>query len=241
MASQPELSPRALAAARLIDHTLLKPDANHDQIVRLCEEARRYHFASVCVNPSYVSLCADLLKDVDDVAVCTVIGFPLGATLPEVKAYEAQQAIGLGATEVDMVQNVGALKSGDFDTVGRDIAAVVAAAHAGGAICKVILETGLLTDEEKEIACRIAKEAGADFVKTSTGFGPGGATVHDIALMRRVVGPAMGVKASGGVRTYADMQIMVEAGATRIGASAGVQIVEAAGGQTPAVDAQEAY
>ncbi len=218
------------AIARLIDHTLLKPAATRDQIAQLCDEARTYRFASVCVNPAYVSLCAELLSAVEDVAVCTVIGFPLGATLPEVKAFEAERVIADGAREVDMVQNVGALKSGDVGLVQRDIAAVVAVAHAHGALCKVILETALLTDDEKERACRIAQAAGADFVKTSTGFGPGGATVADVALMRRVVGPALGVKAAGGVRSLADVQAMVEAGATRIGASAGVQIMQEAYG-----------
>jgi deoxyribose-phosphate aldolase len=217
--------------ARFIDHTLLKPDATRAQIIKLCEEARQYHFASVCVNATWVKLCAQELKNAPDVAVCTVVGFPLGATLPQVKAYETEQAITEGATEIDMVQNVGALKSGDFDLVRRDMAAVVEAAHAHGVICKVILETGLLTDEEKERACQIAKEVGADFVKTSTGFGAGGATAADIALMRRVVGPEMGVKASGGVRTFADAQVMIAAGATRIGASAGVRIVEESAGQ----------
>lgn len=226
------------AVARLIDHTLLKPAASHDQVAQLCDEAREYHFASVCVNPIYVKLCAEQLADAEDVAVCTVIGFPLGASLPEVKAFEAERAIADGATEVDMVQNVGALKSGDLDMLRRDIAAVVDVAHKHGAICKVILETALLTHDEKTVACQIAKEVGADFVKTSTGFGPGGATVEDIALMRATVGPEMGVKASGGVRTYADTVAMVEAGATRIGASAGVRIVEEAEG-TASGDAGE--
>jgi deoxyribose-phosphate aldolase len=227
--------------ARLIDHTLLKPDATHDQIVRLCEEARRFRFASVCVNPVHVSLCVDLLRDVEDVAVCTVIGFPLGATLPEVKAFEAGQVITLGATEVDMVQNVGALKSQDLDLLQRDMAAVVEVAHAHGAICKVIFETALLTDAEKETACQAAKAVGADFVKTSTGFGPGGATVEDVALMRRAVGPQIGVKAAGGVRTYADVQAMMAAGATRIGASAGVRIVEEALGQAGPSGTESGY
>ncbi len=211
--------------ARLIDHTLLKPDATSEQISKLCAEAQQYHFASVCVNPGYVKLCADLLRDVPDVAVCTVIGFPLGATTTEVKVFETHRAIASGATEIDMVINVGALKSNDCYGVQNDITAVVTAAHAGGALCKVILETCLLTDDEKEIACRIAQEAGADFVKTSTGFSTGGATVADITLMRRVVGPQMGVKASGGIRSYADAKAMIDAGATRIGASAGVRIV----------------
>lgn len=221
---QPAGTPASLA--RLIDHTLLKPEANRPQIERLCDEARRFHFASVCVNPVYVPLCADLLRDAEDVAVCTVIGFPLGATLSEVKVYEAEQVLRCGATEIDMVQHVGALKCGELDLLQRDIAAVVQMAHEHGALCKVILETALLTDAEKELACRIARDVGADFVKTSTGFGPGGATPADIALMRRVVGPAMGVKASGGVRSLADAQAMIAAGATRIGTSSGVQIVE---------------
>lgn len=238
---QENLESRGRAVAQMIDHTLLKPDAARAQIETLCTEARTYHFASVCVNPVYVSLCANLLREADDVAVCTVIGFPLGATLPAVKAFEAERAIAAGATEVDMVLQVGALKSGDHDLVRRDIAAVVDAAHTHGAICKVILETALLTDEEKSLACQIAQQAGADFVKTSTGFGPGGATVDDIALMRQTVGPVMGVKASGGVRSYADFTAMVEAGATRIGASAGVQIVQQALGQTPESGGSETY
>lgn len=227
--------------ARLIDHTLLKPEAARDQVAALCDEARRFQFASVCVNPAYVALCADLLHADPDVAVCTVIGFPLGATLPEVKAYEAVQVLAQGAREVDMVLNVGALKTRDYDLVQRDIAGVVEVAHAHGALCKVILETALLTDEEKETACQISQAVGADFVKTSTGFGPGGATMHDIALMRRVVGPVMGVKASGGVRTLDDVRQMVAAGATRIGASAGVRIIEEARGQSVDPAAGGAY
>jgi deoxyribose-phosphate aldolase len=227
--------------ARLIDHTLLKPEASHEQIARLCEEARQYRFASVCVNPVYVQTCADLLHDLDDVAICTVIGFPLGATLPEVKAYEAERAITQGATEIDMVLQVGAIKSQDYSLVSRDIAAVIQVTHAQELICKVILETALLTDAEKEAACRIAQEAGADFVKTSTGFGPGGATVADVALMRRVVGPDMGVKASGGIRSFADVQAMVLAGATRIGASAGVRIIQEAAGQSSTTASSETY
>lgn len=215
------------AIAQLIDHTLLKPEATREQIDRLCLEALEYHFASVCVNPTHVSRCAELLRE-SDVKVCTVVGFPLGATTTAVKVYETRQAIEDGATEIDMVINVGALKSGDFDAVQADIAAVVDTAHAAGALVKVIIETALLSDEEKAAACRLAQVAGAEFVKTSTGFGPGGATVEDVALMRRVVGPEMGVKASGGVRNYADVQAMVAAGATRIGASAGVAIVAAA-------------
>jgi len=216
--------------AKLIDHTLLKPEATRDQIAQLCREAREYGFAAVCVNPCYVGLAAELLRG-SPVKVCSVVGFPLGATLPEVKAYEARRAIEEGAAEVDMVLNIGALKSGDLELVRRDIAAVVDVCHAKGALCKVIIEAALLSDEEKVLACQLAKAAGADYVKTSTGFGPGGATVHDVALMRRTVGPEMGVKAAGGIRSYEAARAMVEAGATRIGASAGVKIVrEARGG-----------
>lgn len=212
------------SVARLIDHTLLKPDATPDQVAQLCYEARTYGFASVCVNPSYVKLCADLLKGTG-VKVCTVIGFPLGASAPDVKAFETETALRDGATEIDMVINIGALKGRDFTLVARDIAGVVRLAHAASALVKVIIETSLLTEEEKITACLLAKEAGADYVKTSTGFSGGGATVADVALMRRVVGPEMGVKASGGVRDYADAKSLVDAGATRIGASAGVKIV----------------
>ena len=216
--------------AKIIDHTLLKPEATRDQIVQLCREAREYGFASVCVNPSYVKLAAELLRG-SSVKVCSVVGFPLGATLPEVKAYEARRAIEEGAAEIDMVINIGALKSGDLELVKRDIASVVDVCHAKGALCKVIIEAALLTDEEKVLACQLARAAGADYVKTSTGFGPGGATVRDVALMRRTVGPEMGVKAAGGIRSYEAAKSMVEAGATRIGASAGVKIVrEARGG-----------
>lgn len=222
--------PRDLSVARLIDHTLLKPDASADEIAQLCREAREYHFASVCVNSANVPLCRDLLKG-SDVAVCTVVGFPLGASPPEVKAYEAQLAIQNGATEIDMVMNIGALKSRDLKALHRDIATVVATCHAHNVICKVILETSKLTDEEKVIASQVCKVAGADFVKTSTGFGGGGATVGDVALMRKVVGADIGVKASGGVRTFEDAQAMVKAGATRIGASAGVAIVKAERGE----------
>jgi deoxyribose-phosphate aldolase len=213
--------------SHMIDHTLLKPDATQDQIARLCYEARKHGFASVCVNPSYVKLCVDLLKD-SDVLVCTVVGFPLGATSTEAKVFEAQKAVRDGATEVDMVINVGALKSRDYERVERDNASVARAVHAGGAILKVIIEAALLTDEEKVAACQLAKIAGADFVKTSTGFGPGGAKAEDVALMRRVVGPRIGVKASGGIRTYADAQKMIAAGASRIGASASVKIIQEA-------------
>jgi deoxyribose-phosphate aldolase len=213
--------------AHMIDHTLLKPDASQDQIAQLCYEARKYGFAAVCVNPANVKLAAQLLKG-SPVAVCTVVGFPLGAIPPEVKAYEAQQAIEDGATEIDMVINVGALKSKDYELVQRDIATVVRTCHNNGAICKVIIEAALLTDEEKIKACQLAKAAGADYVKTSTGFGPGGATVEDVALMRRVVGPEMGIKAAGGIRTFEAAKQMIKAGATRIGASAGVKIVQEA-------------
>ena len=215
--------------AKIIDHTLLKPEATRDQIGQLCREAREYGFAAVCVNPCYVKLAAELLRG-SSVKVCSVVGFPLGATLPEVKAYEARRAIEEGAAEIDMVINIGALKSGDLELVKRDIASVVDVCHAKGALCKVIIEAALLTDEEKVLACQLAKAAGADYVKTSTGFGPGGATVQDVALMRRTVGPEMGVKAAGGIRSYEAAKSMVEAGATRIGASAGVKIVQEARG-----------
>jgi deoxyribose-phosphate aldolase len=213
--------------ASLIDHTLLKPDATQDQIAQLCYEAKKHGFAAVCVNPAHVKLCAQLLKG-SSVHVCTVVGFPLGATPPEVKAYEAQQTLDDGATEVDMVINIGALKSKDYALVERDIASVARTSHAGGAILKVIIEAALLTDEEKVIACQLAKAGGADFVKTSTGFGPGGATLHDVALMRRSVGPELGVKAAGGIGSYEEAKAMVAAGATRIGASAGVKILQQA-------------
>jgi deoxyribose-phosphate aldolase len=218
--------------ASLIDHTLLKPDASETEIKRLCEEAAQYRFASVCVNPTWVRACACYLQGAG-VPVCTVIGFPLGATLPDVKAYEARRAIMEGAREVDMVMNVGALKSGDDCLVEHDIRSVVEVAHEYGVTCKVIIETALLTDDEKIRACQAAKNAGADFVKTSTGFSKGGATVADVALMRRVVGSELGVKASGGVKSFDDARAMIEAGATRIGASVGVKIAqEAAGGRT---------
>jgi deoxyribose-phosphate aldolase len=227
LASTLGIAPTDGRVSHMIDHTLLKPDATQDQVAQLCYEAKKHAFASVCVNPSYVKLCADLLKDTD-VLVCTVIGFPLGATSTESKAFEAQKAVRDGATEVDMVINVGGLKSRDYELVERDIAAVARAVHAGGAILKVIIEAALLTDEEKVAACQLAKVAGADFVKTSTGFGPGGATAEDVALMRRVVGSGMGVKASGGIRTYADVKKMIAAGASRIGASASVKIAQEA-------------
>jgi deoxyribose-phosphate aldolase len=217
--------PGNMDLAKTIDHTLLKPDATQDQIAQLCFEARKYGFASVCVNPTWVELCAKLLEG-SSVKVCSVIGFPLGATAPEVKAFETQNALEHGASEIDMVINIGALKARDLEMVARDIRGVVTTSHARGAIVKVIIEAVLLTDEEKTIACLLSKEAGADFVKTSTGFASGGATVHDVALMRKAVGPEMGVKAAGGVRTYEDAEKMIKAGATRIGASAGVKILQ---------------
>jgi deoxyribose-phosphate aldolase len=218
--------PNDQSLADMIDHTLLKPDATSDKIAQLCFEARKYHFASVCVNPTHVKLCADLLKG-SEVKVCTVIGFPLGATSAEVKAFETRDALDNGATEIDMVINIGALKAGETELVARDIRGVVEVAHAAGALVKVIIETALLTDEEKVIACLLAKEAGANYVKTSTGFSGGGATVHDIALMRQTVGPTLGVKASGGIHTHEEAEALVAAGATRIGASAGVKIIQA--------------
>lgn len=222
--------PQDISLAGMIDHTLLKPDATSDKIAQLCFEARKYHFASVCVNPTHVKLCADLLRD-SDVKVCTVIGFPLGATSAEVKAFEARNALDNGATEIDMVINIGALKAGESELVARDIRGVVETVHKAGALVKVIIETALLTDEEKVVACLLAKEAGADYVKTSTGFSGGGATVHDIALMRKTVGPTIGVKASGGVHNREEAEALVAAGATRIGASAGVKIIQAGGSE----------
>ena len=214
--------------AKYIDHTALKPETTADDIDRLCQEADQYQFASVCVNPTWVKRAATHLRGTD-VKVCSVIGFPLGAMTAEIKAMEARRAMRDGAREIDMVINVGALKSSDHATVLTDIEKVVDSAHEAGAIVKVILETSLLTDEEKVIASTLAKQAKADFVKTSTGFSGGGATVYDVALMRETVGPNMGVKASGGVRTKSDVEDMIAAGATRIGASAGVQIVSAEG------------
>jgi deoxyribose-phosphate aldolase len=211
--------------ARVIDHTLLKPEATEDQIAALCQEAIEYHFAAVCIHPTYVALCREMLEGTD-VGIATVAGFPLGATLSEVKAYEAQRVIAAGAGEVDMVLNMSALKSGNYELVYRDVGAVAQACHARSAVLKVIIEAALLSDEEKVAACTLAQEAGADYVKTSTGFGPGGAKVEDVALMRRTVGPEMGIKAAGGIRTYADALAMIGAGATRIGASAGVKIVQ---------------
>jgi len=219
--------------ARLIDHTLLKPDATRQQIETLCAEARQHGFATVCINPVWVRLCAELLRGCET-RVCTVAGFPLGATPPEVKAYETARVIADGACEVDMVINVGALKSGDYRLVERDIAGVAETCRRSGAVSKVIIEAALLNDDEKVKACVIAKAAGADFVKTSTGFGPGGATAADVALMRRVVGPEMGVKAAGGVRDWKSAQALIEAGADRIGASVGVKIVQESRGAAPA-------
>ena len=211
--------------AAMIDHTLLKPEATAAQVEKLCAEAAEYHFASVCVNPVYIPLAARLLKDTG-VKVCCVVGFPLGAIAPEQKAAEAASCAAMGAEELDMVIHVGAAKAGDWALVQRDIEGVVKA--AAGRTVKVIIETCLLTDEEKVKACEAAKAAGAHFVKTSTGFSTGGATTHDIALMRKTVGPKMGVKASGGIRDYATAMAMIEAGANRIGASAGIEIVAAA-------------
>jgi deoxyribose-phosphate aldolase len=211
--------------ARRIDHTLLKPDASRDEIGKLCEEALQYQFASVCVNPWNVAQAADLLRG-STVKVCTVVGFPLGATLPEEKVFEAQKSIERGAQEIDMVINIGALKSGLRDVVEADIRGVVLASHRGGAICKVIIETCLLTREEKVHASLAAKNAGADFVKTSTGFSTAGATPEDVRQIRETIGPDTGIKAAGGVRTLEELQKMVEAGATRIGASAGVKIIQ---------------
>ncbi|WP_347549539.1 deoxyribose-phosphate aldolase [Pseudalkalibacillus hwajinpoensis] len=217
--------------ANLIDHTALKPDTSREQIEKLCEEAREFNFASVCINPTWVSLAADMLKGAE-AKVCTVIGFPLGAVTTETKAFETNDAIQKGATEVDMVINIGALKDKNDTLVEEDIKAVVNAAK-GRALVKVIIETCLLTDEEKKRACELSVKAGADFVKTSTGFSTGGATVEDIKLMRETVGPDIGVKASGGVRDLEGSQAMIDAGATRIGASAGVKIVQ---GQTADTD-----
>ncbi|MGE7916873.1 deoxyribose-phosphate aldolase [Lysinibacillus xylanilyticus] len=209
--------------ARMIDHTLLKAEATKEQIEKICAEAKQFSFASVCVNPTWVKYSSELLQG-SDVLVCTVIGFPLGANTPAVKAFEAKDAIANGAKEVDMVINIGALKDKNYDLVQADIAAVVEAAK-GSALVKVIIETCLLTEEEKVKACELAVAAGTDYVKTSTGFSTGGATAEDIALMRKTVGPELGVKASGGVRSLEDMKNMIEAGATRIGASSGVAIM----------------
>jgi len=211
--------------AKYIDHTNLKPYATKEDIIKLCEEAKKYGFYAVCVNPYRVKLAKEQLKDTN-VKVASVIGFPLGATSTEVKVFEAKKALEDGADELDMVINIGALKDRDYDYVKRDIEEVVRVAHEKGAIVKVIIETCYLTDEEKEMACKLAMEAGADFVKTSTGFGRGGATVKDVKLMRKVVGDKLGVKAAGGIRTYEQALEMIKAGANRIGTSSGVKIVE---------------
>lgn len=215
----------AAQVAAMIDHTILKPETTSGQVRRVCAEAREHHFASVCVNPLWVPLVAAELVG-SDVKTCAVAGFPLGATYPAVKAFEAAQAVSLGAQEIDIVLNIGSLKDGDYRLVHEDIAAVADAVHEGGGLLKVIFETGLLTHEEKIAACVLCRAAGADFVKTATGFAGGGATVEDVALMRRVVGPGMGVKAAGGVRTGPDALAMIAAGATRIGTSGGVRIVQ---------------
>ncbi len=215
--------------AKYIDHTLLKPDATDADIDRLCAEAMKHGFASVCINPVWVARAARILRG-SGVAVASVVGFPFGATISEVKAHETRQVIRDGAREIDMVINVGALKSGLHDLVREDIAKVSDACHESGAINKVIIEAALLTDAEKVVACRLAKDAKADFVKTSTGYASGGATVFDVALMREAVGPRIGVKAAGGIRTKDDVEEMIAAGATRIGASAGVKIVTGVGG-----------
>ncbi|HLJ51524.1 MAG TPA: deoxyribose-phosphate aldolase [Bryobacteraceae bacterium] len=214
-----------LSTARLIDHTLLRPDATRAEIMRICEEAKQYGFASVCVNAYWVPFVAAELRG-SPVKVCSVVGFPLGATLTEAKVAETGAALRAGAQEIDMVMNIGALRDSDNSAVEADIRAVVETAHAAGAIVKVILETALLNDAQKTTACQLAEAAGADFVKTSTGFGPSGATEHDVALMRAAVEPQMGVKASGGIRTYDDLRRMAAAGANRIGASASVKIME---------------
>jgi deoxyribose-phosphate aldolase len=210
----------------MIDHTILKADATREEVVQICREARQYGFASVCVNPYWVPLVRAELAG-SAVKVCTVVGFPLGATSTEAKVAETAVAVRVGATEIDMVINIGALRSGDQDAVRQDIRQVVQTAHEAGAIVKVILETALLDDAQKATACTLAKQAGADFVKTSTGFSTSGATAHDVALMRGVVGPGMGIKAAGGIRTLSDLRAMTAAGATRIGASASIKIVEA--------------
>lgn len=220
------------AVARLIDHTLLRPEATAAQVVQLCEEARHFRVAAVCVNPVHVALAAAKLRRTS-VRVATVVGFPLGASLSATKRFEATEAIRRGATELDMVLNIGALKAGERKLVRDDIRAVTRTAHAAGVLVKVILETALLTEKEKVLACELALAAGADFVKTSTGFGGGGATVADVALMRRVVGNRAGVKASGGIRTAADVTAMIEAGASRIGASSSVAILRELGAPAP--------
>ena len=227
----------ASGVAAMIDHTLLKADAARHDIETLCREAAEYHFASVCVNPTWVAACARILAG-SGVRVCSVVGFPLGATTPDTKHFETRRAIFDGASEIDMVINVGALKSGDLRLVERDIEAVAIPCREAGVLSKVIIEAALLGDDEKITACTLAKAAGADYVKTSTGFGPGGATAADVALMRRVVGDEMGVKAAGGVRDLEGLKAMVAAGATRVGASAGVRIVQESRGEKPSAAAR---
>ncbi len=231
-------APEGVAA--LIDHTLLKPDATRADIEQLCREAAEFRFATVCVNPAWVALAARLLRG-SGVGVCSVVAFPLGATTADVKHYETRRAIFDGATEIDMVINIGALKTQDLRTVERDIDAVVEPCRQCGIVSKVIIEAALLTDEEKVTACTLAKAAGAEFVKTSTGFASGGATPADVALMRRVVGTDMGVKAAGGVRDLAGLKAMIAAGATRVGASAGVRIARESKGETPAATVPSRY
>ena len=226
--------------ASMIDHTLLKPDATRKEIEKLCAEAAQFHFATVCVNPTWVALAAQLLRG-SGVGVCSVVGFPLGATTADVKHYETRRAIFDGASEIDMVINIGGLKSGDLKVVERDIAAVVGPCREANVVSKVIIEVALLNDDEKIGACTLSKTAGADFVKTSTGFASGGATAADVALMRRVVGADMGVKAAGGVRDYEGLKAMVAAGATRVGASAGVKIVQESQGQKTTAQAPAGY
>jgi deoxyribose-phosphate aldolase len=228
------------SVAGMIDHTLLKPDATRADIEKLCREASEFHFATVCVNPTWVAMCASLLRGTG-VGVCSVVGFPLGATTADVKHYETRRAIFDGASEIDMVINIGALKSSDLEVVERDIQAVIGPCREARVVSKVIIEAALLTDDEKITASALSKAAGADFVKTSTGFASGGATVADVALMRRVVGTNMGIKAAGGVRDYEGLKAMVAAGATRIGASAGVKIVQESTGQKTAATARTGY
>ncbi len=228
------------SVAGMIDHTLLKPDATRADLGKLCREASEFHFATVCVNPTWVATCASLLRGTG-VGVCSVVGFPLGATTADVKHYETRRAIFDGANEIDMVINIGALKSGDLQIVERDIQAVVGPCREARVVSKVIIEAALLTDDEKITASALSKAAGADFVKTSTGFASGGATAADVALMRRVVGTDMGIKAAGGVRDYEGLKAMVAAGATRIGASAGVKIVQESSGQKSSATAPTGY
>lgn len=230
----------AKTVANLIDHTLLKPDATSHQVRQLCDEARAFGFWSVCVQPHWATFCLDTLAE-STVKVCTVIGFPHGATLPAVKAFETEQVTQLGVQEVDMVLNVGRLKDGDYRIVHEDVAVVADAAHENGALLKVIIETGLLTHEEKIAACVICKQAGADFVKTATGFNGGGATAADIVLMRAIVGSEMGVKAAGGIRTAKDALTMLASGASRIGASAGMTIVRELSGEQTTTGKGEGY